>query len=53
MQACEKANECLTEDCHWIPEKVYGNERNIALFLYGIGKDLSGLKEGLEEDGVI
>lgn len=53
MQACEKANECLTEDCRWIPEKICGNERNIALFLYGVGKNLDGLKEEFEEDGVI
>ena len=53
MGACERANECLTEDSHWVPEKVYGREYDIAEFLYGIEKDLSGLKEEFEEDGVI
>lgn len=53
MGAGKRANECLTEDSHWIPEKVCGREYDIAMFLYGIEKDLDGLKESFEEDGVI
>lgn len=53
MATCKSGNKCLTEDNHWIPEKVCGREYDIAMFFYGIGRDLSGLKEEFEEDGVI